>query len=359
MGLYDGRIGAGDIGSTAHVAALLDAPVLLVVDAAAQGRSVAALVHGFRSFGRRVRIAGVILNRVGSDRHEQLLRDACDEVGTPVLGVLRRPTRCRRPVPPPRPGAGGRAAGRGARRRWPRWPALIAASVDLDAVLAVARTRAAAGRAPVGAAGRRSGRRAASGGRGGRWSGVQLRVRGDHRAADRAPAPRCAVVDPLHDETLPAGTRGAGRRRRLPRGVRRPSSPPTHRCAPRWPARRDRRPDRRRVRRPAVALPQPGRRADVRGAGRRGGDDRPAHVGLPGRGRAHRQRAGAGRHPGHRARVPPHDGAPRRAGCGTGLGLAGRGPPEGFVAGGVHASYLHLHWAGQPSLARNLVTACR
>jgi cobyrinic acid a,c-diamide synthase len=60
--------------------------VLLVVDAAAQGRSIAALVHGFRSFGT-VRLAGVILNRVGSDRHEALLREACEEVGTPVLGA--------------------------------------------------------------------------------------------------------------------------------------------------------------------------------------------------------------------------------------------------------------------------------
>ena len=89
MGLYDGRTGAGDTGSTAHVAGLLNAPVILVVDAAAQGRSVAALVHGFRSFGD-VHIAGVILNRVGSDRHEALLREACEEVGTPVLGALRR-----------------------------------------------------------------------------------------------------------------------------------------------------------------------------------------------------------------------------------------------------------------------------
>ena len=69
MGLYDGRTGGGETGSTAHVARLLEAPVILVVDAAAQGRSVAALVHGFRSFGT-VRLAGVILNRVGSDRHE-------------------------------------------------------------------------------------------------------------------------------------------------------------------------------------------------------------------------------------------------------------------------------------------------
>ncbi|MBC7678270.1 MAG: AAA family ATPase, partial [Pseudorhodobacter sp.] len=71
MGLYDGR-GSTDEGSTAHVARLLDAPVLLVVDASSQSRSVAALVHGFATFDPRVRLAGVVLNRVASDRHEQL-----------------------------------------------------------------------------------------------------------------------------------------------------------------------------------------------------------------------------------------------------------------------------------------------
>src|SRR5689334_9914309 len=90
MGLFDGRTGAGSFGSTAHVADLLDAPIVLVVDAAAQGRSVAALVHGFRTFEPGVRIEGVILNRVGSFRHADLLREALDEVGTPVLGTLYR-----------------------------------------------------------------------------------------------------------------------------------------------------------------------------------------------------------------------------------------------------------------------------
>ena len=70
MGLFDGRALAGtgaaggDPGSTADVAALLSAPVVLVVDAAAQGRSVAALVHGYRTFGSGVRLAGVILNLI-------------------------------------------------------------------------------------------------------------------------------------------------------------------------------------------------------------------------------------------------------------------------------------------------------
>jgi cobyrinic acid a,c-diamide synthase len=92
MGLYDGS-GATDEASTAHVARLLEAPVVLVVDASAMSGSVAALVHGYRTFGDGVRLAGVILNRVGSDRHESLLREALAPHDMPVLGVLRRDDR--------------------------------------------------------------------------------------------------------------------------------------------------------------------------------------------------------------------------------------------------------------------------
>lgn len=90
MGLFDGASGQGELASTAHVAKLLRAPVVLVVDASSQARSVAALVHGFASFDPEVRLAGVILNKVGSDRHEAILREALDESGVPVFGALRR-----------------------------------------------------------------------------------------------------------------------------------------------------------------------------------------------------------------------------------------------------------------------------
>ncbi|MFC9297473.1 cobyrinate a,c-diamide synthase [Streptomyces sp. NPDC057011] len=90
MGLYDGAAGRGELASTAQVAKLLRAPVVLVVDASSQSRSVAALVHGFASFDPQVRLGGVILNKVGSDRHEAMLREALEEAGMPVLGVLRR-----------------------------------------------------------------------------------------------------------------------------------------------------------------------------------------------------------------------------------------------------------------------------
>jgi cobyrinic acid a,c-diamide synthase len=97
MGLFDGRISAGwagatsvSLGSTANVAALLAAPVVLVIDARGQSHSVAALLHGFSTFDEATRIAGVILNRVGSPRHEDVLRQACEHAGIPVFGALPR-----------------------------------------------------------------------------------------------------------------------------------------------------------------------------------------------------------------------------------------------------------------------------
>ncbi|KUN71325.1 cobyrinic acid ac-diamide synthase [Streptomyces canus] len=90
MGMFDGAAGEGELASTAHVAKLLRAPVVLVVDASWQSRSVAALVHGFASWDPEVRVGGVILNKVASDRHEELLREALESAGVPVFGVLRR-----------------------------------------------------------------------------------------------------------------------------------------------------------------------------------------------------------------------------------------------------------------------------
>lgn len=95
MGLFDGRIESANTagtaqGSTAHVAALLGAPVILVVDARGQSHSIAALLHGFSTFDHSVRIAGVILNRVGSHRHEEVLRQACGHAGVPVFGAIPR-----------------------------------------------------------------------------------------------------------------------------------------------------------------------------------------------------------------------------------------------------------------------------
>jgi cobyrinic acid a,c-diamide synthase len=139
MGLYDGAAGAGEFASTAHVAKLLAAPVVLVVDAASAGRSVAALVHGFVTYDPGVRVGGVILNRVGSDRHEEICRAAVEETGLPVLGVLRRsddaatPSRHLGLVPAAerRPEALATVA---------RLGALVAGACDLRALVALAHT---------------------------------------------------------------------------------------------------------------------------------------------------------------------------------------------------------------------------
>ncbi len=90
MGLYDGQLGGSGFASTAHVAAATGSPVVLVVDISHASRSIAAVVHGMRTFDPRVRIAGVVLNKAGSDRHAGEVLDALAPAGLPALGVLHR-----------------------------------------------------------------------------------------------------------------------------------------------------------------------------------------------------------------------------------------------------------------------------
>lgn len=138
MGLFDGALGTEGYASTAHVARLLDAPVVLVVDASAASRSVAATVLGFASYDTRVRLAGVILNKLGSQRHEDEIASALEATGVPLLGALRRnenvhaPSRHLGLVP-----AAERAAD--SRRALPELAGWVAAGVDLEAVVRVAR----------------------------------------------------------------------------------------------------------------------------------------------------------------------------------------------------------------------------
>jgi len=90
MGLFDGATGHDDTASTAHMARLLNAPVVLILNCASTSRSIAAIAHGYRTFDPRIQIAGVVLNRVGSDRHLELLTQALETLNLPILGVLRR-----------------------------------------------------------------------------------------------------------------------------------------------------------------------------------------------------------------------------------------------------------------------------
>lgn len=146
MGLFDGRISESTVGpaqgSTAHVAGLLGAPVVLVVDARGQSHSVAALLHGFATFDRSVRLAGVILNRVGSPRHDDVLRQACAHAGVPVLGSIPRTDELA--VPSRHLGLVTAVEhGRRANAAVEAMTDLVARHVDLDAVTRVAASRVA------------------------------------------------------------------------------------------------------------------------------------------------------------------------------------------------------------------------
>lgn len=88
MGLFDGAA-AGD-GSTAQLAALLNLPIILVVDCAKQSHSIAALVRGFTTHRKDIKVSAVILNKVGSNRHEMMLRRALDELQIPIIGAIYR-----------------------------------------------------------------------------------------------------------------------------------------------------------------------------------------------------------------------------------------------------------------------------
>lgn len=90
MGLFDGAAGREDFASTAHIARLLDLPIVLVLNCSSMSHSIAAIAHGYRSLDPRLKFAGVVLNRVGSDRHLELLQAALAPLNIPILGVLRR-----------------------------------------------------------------------------------------------------------------------------------------------------------------------------------------------------------------------------------------------------------------------------
>ena len=91
MGLFDGVPGEpGRSGAAADLAARWRVPVLLVLDVAGQSQSAAAVVAGFASYDPSVRLAGVVLNRVGSERHRMLVADAIARLGVPVLGAIPR-----------------------------------------------------------------------------------------------------------------------------------------------------------------------------------------------------------------------------------------------------------------------------
>lgn len=359
MGLYDGAAGEGELASTAHVAKLLRAPVVLVVDASSQSRSVAALVHGFVSFDPEVRIGGVILNKVASDRHEELLREALEQAGVPVLGVLRRvpqvdtPSRHLGLVPvAERQAAAVEAVAAMA--------AQVSEGCDLDALARLARSAGAlsgaawdaaeavsspvAGAAPV---------VAVAGGPAFTFSYAE------HSELLAAAGAEVVVFDPLRDEELPVGTAGLvigggfpevyaaelsanAPLRKAVAELAASGAPVAAECAGLLYLCRE-----------LDGLPMCGvldagaRMTERLTLGYRDavavGDSVLAAAGTRMRG-----------HEFHRTVVEPGSGAEPAWGV--------RGPRprvEGFVERGVHASYLHTHWASEPGVARRFVERCR
>jgi cobyrinic acid a,c-diamide synthase len=357
MGLYDGRTGAGDTGSTAQVAGLLEAPVLLVVNAAAQGRSVAALVHGFRSFGN-VRIGGVILNQVGSDRHEALLREACEEVGAPVLGAMRRATAVEAPSRHLGliPAAERRAE---ALESVAALAALVEASVDLEEVLALARSAPSLSATPwtPQAAEPVPGRPvvALAGGPAFTFAYAETAELLAGAGAE------VAVFDPVHDEKLPEGTAALVVGGGFPEvyASELSANKPLHAAV--------------------AAAYEAGTPIAAECAGLlwlcRTLDDAPmcgildADASMtPSLTLGYRDAVAlsdsplfpAGSrvtgHEFHRTTVHPRSGLLLEPAAGAAWAWRGA-DPEGFALPRLHASYLHLHWAADPTIAHRLVTA--
>ncbi|MFD9004006.1 cobyrinate a,c-diamide synthase [Streptomyces sp. NPDC059582] len=390
MGLYDGAAGEGELASTAQVAKLLRAPVVLVVDASSQSRSVAALVHGFASWDPEVRIGGVILNKVGSDRHEELLREALDSAGVPVLGVLRRvagvdtPSRHLGLVP---------VAER--RTEAVRAVAAMAAQVsdgcDLEALLELARGAgalsgevwdaaeavASSARLPLGTVppdplvrpgGSRPGTRDGLDDAGRDSKAPVIAVAGgsaftfsyaEHGELLAAAGADVVPFDPLRDEQLPDGTRGLVIGGGFPEvyAAELSANEP--------------------LRKAVAELALSGAPVAAECAGLlylcRELDGQPMCGVLDVRARMSERLtlgyrdavavsdsvlASAGQrmrgHEFHRTVVEP--GAGEAAAWGV---RAPRPRLEGFVQAGVHASYLHTHWASAPGAARRFVERCR
>ncbi|MFE6283786.1 cobyrinate a,c-diamide synthase [Streptomyces sp. NPDC057877] len=393
MGLYDGASGEGELASTAQVAKLLRAPVVLVVDASAQARSVAALVHGFVSWDPGVRVGGVILNKVGSDRHEGVLREALESVGVPVLGVLRRVAQVDTPsrhlglvpVAERRGAAVAAVAAMGAQ---------VAAGCDLEGLVRLARSAgdlpgAAWGPADALASspppplpvptpgavppaspfdpGRASSSNAGRADSGDPRQPVVAIAGGpaftfsyaEHAELLAAAGAEVVVFDPLRDEELPEGTRGVvigggfpevyaaelSANEKLRKAVRElalAGAPVAAECAGLLYLCRE-----------LDGQPMCGvLDADARMSERLSLGYRDAVavsdsvlVGAGARMRGHEF---------HRTVVEPG------AGDAPAWGVRGARPRvEGFVQRGVHASYLHTHWASAPGVARRFVERCR
>ena len=361
MGLFDGASGRGELASTAHVAKLLRAPIVLVVDAAAIARSVAAIVHGYATFDPDVDVAGVILNRVGSPWHVELLREALAPLEVPVLGALPREEAIATPerhlglVPvaerEPR-----------AREAIATLAAAVAAGCDLDAVLALARRvpelpgepwRPDPPSSGSGGPSRLRARIAVAGG-----PAFSFHYTENLELLEAAGA-ELATFDPLADEELPPRTGALLLAGGFPEAF-------GAELSANWALRAEIAAFARRGR-PVLAecggllylateldgrpmcdvVPVSARMTDGLRLGYREAVAATDHPAWPA-GTATRG------HEFHYSRVEP---AARADAPAWHLHARGDEHPEGHVEAGVHASYVHTHWATTPEVATRLVAA--
>ncbi|MCK8669615.1 cobyrinate a,c-diamide synthase [Rhodococcus sp. HM1] len=349
MGLYDGMLGTDGFASTAHAATLLQAPVVLVVDISHASRSIAAVVHGMASYDRGVRIAGVILNKAGSQRHSDEVTAALEPTGIPVLGVLHRddgisaPSRHLGLVPAQER---GEAAG-----QLDRLADRIAAHVDLAEIVRIARSAPDLHAEPW------------SPGAGTEDDGPVVAIAGgraftfrytETEEMLRAAGCRTVVFDPLRDEQLPEGTAGIYLGGGFPEVHAADLSANT--------------PLRDHLRSAITAgVPTVAECAgllylcrDVDGADMVGVLDASARM-TPRLTLGYRTAIAPADHllAVTGTRVTGHEFHRTTVDSGTDPAWLLDGRPDGFATATLHASYLHTHWAGHPSMAQRFVDAVR
>ena len=348
MGLYDGMIGTDGYASTAHTAALLSAPVILVVDVSHASRSIAAIVHGIASYDRGTRIAGVILNKAGSQRHSDEVIRALEPTGIPVIGVLGRDDGIT--VPSRHLGLVPAEERDEATAQVDRLAARIAERIDLTEILGIASAALDLSATPwsPGTSTEDGPVIAVAGGRAFTFRYTET------EELLRAHGCRPVTFDPLRDERLPAGTAGIY----LGGGF-----PEVHAAdlAANLPLRTHLRAA------IAAGVPTVAECAGLLYLGRE--VDGHEMVGALDTSARMTPRLTLG----YRTAIAPQDTllAP------TGTRVTGHefhrtatdpgsspawlldGRPDGVATATVHASYLHTHWAGHPDLARRFTDAAR
>lgn len=353
MGLFDGTTHNNKIQSTAHIAQNLRAPVVLVVDASATGQSVAALVHGFRTWDELCWLGGVILTRVASPRHEQVLRTALAEVGVPVLGAIHR---SRNTALPARHHGLIPVADRSmeAIRTIGRLGEIVLDSVDIDRLLSISRSAPRLSESSwspsmvTGVAPEHSPLVAVAGGNFVTYSYAE------NIELLQAAGAQVAVVDPLRDEQLPEGTQALLLGGGFPEWYAAELSSNVELCKQVTALARSGAPiaaessgfvwlcDELDGRPLSGVLPAAARTVDTTVLGYREATAYTDSVLMT---------AGATitGHKNHSTQISP------RAGD-TAAWMWRNGRDEGYAQSNVHASYLNLHWAARPEMATRFLS---